>query len=151
MTAKRWARALSGLVVVLSGVLVWRGWVLVADGRPVFVLLGLGVLILPAVGAWVLLQEWRFGLAAERLARRLEAEGGLPVDDLPRRPSGRIKRAAADEVFALRRAEGEAAPEDWRCWYRLAVAYGDAGDARRGRKAMRRAIRLAGDAADPSG
>jgi hypothetical protein len=146
LTAKRWAVLVSGLVVLFFGVLVWRGWVLVSDGRPAFVLLGLGVLMLPAVGAWLLAQEWRFGLAAERLARRLEAEGGLPVDDLPKRPSGRVERAAADAVFAARRAEVEAAPEDWRCWYRLAVAYGDAGDTLRGRRAMRKAIRLYGAA-----
>jgi cytochrome c-type biogenesis protein CcmH/NrfG len=142
LTPKRWAVLLSGLVVLFFGVLAWRGWTLVSDGRPEFVLLGVGVLILPAVGAWLLIQEWRFGLAAERLARRLDAEGGLPVDDLPKRPSGRVERAAADAVFAARRAEVETAPDDWTCWYRLAVAYGDAGDTRRGRQAMRHAIRL---------
>jgi len=142
LTAKRWAYLLSALLVVFFGVLVWRGLLLVRGGRPEFVLLGIGVLILPVVGGWLLAQEWRFGLAAQRLGRALEAEGGLPVDDLPRRPSGRVDRAAADAAFAARRAEVEAAPADWRVWYRLAVAYADAGDTRRGRGAMRHAIRL---------
>jgi Flp pilus assembly protein TadD len=76
------------------------------------------------------------------LGERLAAEGGLPADDLARRPSGRVERAAADEVFARRRAEAEAAPDDWRSWFRLGIAYDDAGDRRRAREAMRRAITL---------
>jgi Flp pilus assembly protein TadD len=55
-------------------------------------------------------------------------------------PSGRVDRAAADARFAERRAEVEAAPDDWRRWYRLALAYDDAGDRRRARAAMRTAI-----------
>ncbi|MGW5187162.1 hypothetical protein ACWEQB_33540, partial [Streptomyces cyaneofuscatus] len=32
-------------------------------------------------------------------------------------------RAAADAVFTKRREETEDAPDDWRAWFRLAVAY----------------------------
>ena len=39
-------------------------------------------------------------------------------------------------------AAAEAAPEDWRAWYRLALAYDAERDTRRGRAAMRRAIAL---------
>ncbi|GAI68365.1 unnamed protein product, partial [marine sediment metagenome] len=38
--------------------------------------------------------------------------------------------------------ETEVAPDDWRNWFRLAVAYFDARDTPRARKAMQRAIRL---------
>jgi len=34
------------------------------------------------------------------------------------------------------------APDDWRSWFRLAVAYHDARDTPRARKAMQRAIAL---------
>ncbi len=118
------------------------GVLLVAEGRPVAAALGVGVLLLPLVGIWVVWSELRFGRATERLARLLEAEDGLPVDDLPRLPSGRIEPQAAYAVFERRRAEVEAAPEDWRAWYRLAVAYADARDMGQARKAMRRAISL---------
>jgi len=37
----------------------------------------------------------------------------------------------------------EAAPEDWRGWYRLGHAYDLAGDRKRARSAMRQAIELA--------
>ncbi|HSK26308.1 MAG TPA: hypothetical protein VK894_05295 [Jiangellales bacterium] len=136
------------LVVVLAAYLAlvgWRGVLLVSSGEPVGLLLGLAVLVLPVLGAVVVTREVRFGVATQRMARDLEAAGGLPVDDLPRRPSGRVVREAADEAFAARRAEVEAAPEDWRAWFRLAVAYDDAGDRRRAREAMRHAARLHAD------
>ena len=43
--------------------------------------------------------------------------------------------------------EVEAAPEDWRGWYRLAHAYDLSGDRKRARSSMRHAIELA-NAAD---
>lgn len=144
LTARRVTVLLTAVLVFYLVVVAQRGWILLRDGRLEFVLLGLGVLLLPLVGVWVVLAELRFGRATERLARRLSDEGGLPVDELPRRESGRIDRDAADEVFARRRAEVEAAPEDWQAWYRLAVAYGDAGDTSRGRRTMRHAIALHG-------
>jgi hypothetical protein len=77
------------------------------------------------------------------MARELDAEGGLPdTSGLPRRPSGRVDRGAADEWFEERRAEVEAAPDDWRAWYRLAHAYDVAGDRTRARETMRKAIDL---------
>ncbi len=120
----------------------WRGLVLIGDGRPAAVLLGIGVLILPIVSAWAVWREVRFGLASERLARELGAEGGLVVDDLPRRPSGRIDRTAADAAFEPLREAAERAPGDWRVWFRLATAYDAAGDRRRARAATRTALAL---------
>ncbi len=69
-------------------------------------------------------------------------EGGLPVDDLPRTPSGRIEKDAADERFATYEQQVQEAPDDWRAWYRLAIGYDDARDRKRARAAMRRAIAL---------
>jgi Flp pilus assembly protein TadD len=144
VTARRTALLLVGVLVVYLVLVGWRGVLLVRTGDPVAVTLGLAVLVLPAVAAVVVAREVRFGVATQRMARELDAAGGLPVDDLPRRPSGRVVREAADASFAGRRAEVEAAPEDWRAWYRLAVAYDDAGDRRRARDAMRYAARLHG-------
>jgi cytochrome c-type biogenesis protein CcmH/NrfG len=85
----------------------------------------------------------RLGAGSARLARRLEAEGEPDEPaDLPRSPSGRLRPDAAEELFALRRAEVEAAPQDWRAWWRLAAAYGEARDTSAGRRALRRAIAL---------
>jgi Flp pilus assembly protein TadD len=38
----------------------------------------------------------------------------------------------------------ESAEDDWSAWFRLGLAYDDAGDRRRARAAMRTAIRLHG-------
>lgn len=113
------------------------------DGEPGDVAFGVGVLLLPLVGLVLLVQELRFGRATERLARRLAAEGGFADSrPLPRLPSGRLDPAAADREFDRRAAEAEEAPDDWRVWYRLGIAYGDARDTARGRRALRRAIAL---------
>lgn len=138
------------VVAVLVAVLAFYFWLLgdravllFREGTPVAVLLGIGVLLLPLLGVVVVGFELRFGRDTERLGRELASQGGLPAEDeLPRTPSGRVDTAAADAVFERRKAEVEAAPEDWRAWYRLGLAYGDARDAARGRRAMRRAIAL---------
>ncbi|MEU6105656.1 hypothetical protein [Streptomyces flaveolus] len=135
--------------VITAAVLVFyfalvgsRGVMLIDAGTPLTVTLGVAVLVLPAIGLWFLWKNTQFVRRANQLAAELDAEGGLPVDELKRTPSGRIDRASADEVFARRKAETEAAPDDWRSWFRLAVAYQDARDTPRARKAMQRAIAL---------
>ncbi|MGD9481642.1 hypothetical protein WDH52_00030 [Streptomyces sp. TRM70308] len=132
------AALLVGYFVLVGG----RGLLLIEQGTPVTVAFGAAVLVLPLIGAWFLWHSTRFAVLAGRLARQLDAEGGLPADDLARTASGRIDRASADAAFARRRAEAEARPEDWRSWFRLAVAYHDARDTPRARKAMQRAIAL---------
>jgi cytochrome c-type biogenesis protein CcmH/NrfG len=119
-----------------------RGVMLIQAGTALTVTLGVAVLVLPLVGEWFLWKNTQFVRRANALAAELDAEGGLPVDELRRTPSGRIDRDSADAVFARRKAETEAAPDDWRCWFRLAVAYQDARDTPRARKAMQRAIAL---------
>ena len=115
--------------------------------QPLAKALGAAVLVVVAVGLWTLWRELRFGLAMERMGRALAAEGGLPEDDLPRSPGGRIDRTAADAQFAVFREEAEAAPHDWRSWYRLSLGYDASGDRTRARRAMRDAARLFADAA----
>ncbi|MEU8458865.1 tetratricopeptide repeat protein [Streptomyces griseoaurantiacus] len=132
-------------VLVVYFVLVGsRGVLLIENGSAVTITFGVAVLVLPVIGLWFLWKNTQFVRRANRLAAELDAEGGLPVDELKRTPGGRIDRDSADEVFARRRAETEEAPEDWRSWFRLAVAYHDARDVARARKAMQRAITLHG-------
>ena len=100
------------------------------------------LLVLPLIGVWALVAELRFGRNSERLVRRLEAEGGLPVEELPIRPSGRPLRDAADAEFPMYRAAVDEHPDDWRAWFRLGLAYNSAGDRRRARGAIRTAIAL---------
>lgn len=119
-----------------------RARILLMDPQPVAKGIGLAYLVLPVVGAWALVRELSFGARLERMARELDAEGGLPEDTLPRTAGGRIVRTAADAEFDQYRTEAEAAPEDWRSWYRLGLAYDASGDRKQARSSMRRAISL---------
>ncbi|WP_406185185.1 hypothetical protein [Streptomyces sp. NBC_01006] len=136
---------LTAAVLVVYFVLVGsRGVMLIQQGTALTVTFGAAVLILPVIGVWFLWKNTQFVTRANQLATELEAEGGLPVDELERDQYGRILRDSADEVFARRKAETQDAPGDWRSWFRLAVAYHDARDTPRARKAMQRAIALHG-------
>ncbi|MEB0307510.1 tetratricopeptide repeat protein, partial [Cryobacterium sp. 10I1] len=83
-----------------------------------------------------------FGSRSARLVRLLEASGELPVETLPIRASGRPVRDAADADFPQYRDAVDAAPEDWKAWFRLGLAYDAAGDRKRARGAIRTAITL---------
>jgi cytochrome c-type biogenesis protein CcmH/NrfG len=137
--------ALMVLVVAFYAVFIGvRGVGLLRDGSAVGIVLGAALVVLPVLGLLLVWREVEFGRRTSVLAAALEAEGGLPVDDLPRRPSGRVDRAAADEQFQQMRAETEARPDDWRTWFRLSLAYDAAGDRTRAREAARHAIALHG-------
>lgn len=142
MRTKIWVGLITVLFVFYLAVSFQRGVLLLSAPEPAAKALGAGIFALPLIGVWVLVRELLFGVRMERLAKILEHEGGLPEDNLPRSPGGRIDRAAADREFAVYKAEAEQAPEDWRSWFRLSVAYDAAGDRRRARKAMRDAIQL---------
>ncbi|MFD5466184.1 hypothetical protein ACFWIQ_25610 [Kitasatospora sp. NPDC127059] len=142
MTSRTGFFVLSGVLLLVALVCVGEGVQLVATGKPLGIGIGLCAFVIPVIGVWFLRQTVRFGRASEQLARELEAEGGLPVDELKRTVGGRIDRDSADAVFARRQAEAEAVPGDWRVWFRLAVAYADAGDTPRARKTMQHAIKL---------
>ena len=132
------------VLLLVSGAMVSTALSLLATGELVQVGVGIGVLLLVVVGVVLVAGEVRFGAASARLARVLEQEGRLPYDPpgVSRSPSGRLEKADADAVFEQRKADVEQAPDDWRGWWRLAAAYGDARDPRRGRRAMRRAVAL---------
>lgn len=99
-----------------------RAVALLRDERLAFRGMGVGLVLLAVVGVVLVVAEVRFGAAAARLAREV----------------GDVERPAFDDA----KAAVEAAPEDWRAWYVLALAYDAERDARRGRTAMRRAIAL---------
>jgi hypothetical protein len=132
------------VALVVYFVLLGRaGVLLVASGEPAAIGLGIGVFILPVVGLWALIATLRAGFAHQRLGRLVREQGlELDVSELPRMPSGRIQRDAADALFADVKAEVEAAPDDWRRWYRLARAYDYAGDRSRARETMKTAMRM---------
>lgn len=115
----------------------------ITSGNLAAVGLGVALLVLPLIGIWVIVSTLRAGFAHQRLARLAREQGmELDVSDLPRRPSGRIERQAADALFDTVRAELYADADNWVRWYRLARAYDYAGDRSRARAAMRKAVEM---------
>ena len=133
---------MAALLLLYLVFIVQYSLVLIGVGEPIAIAMGIALLVLPLVGAWALAVELLFAFRAERLLKVLTAEGGLPVDDLPRLPSGRPDPEEADKTFPLYQAEVEADPDSWRAWYRLGLAYDASGDRKRARWATRQAIRL---------
>ncbi|WP_051022774.1 hypothetical protein [Nocardia pneumoniae] len=137
---------IAALVLVLGFYFLLLGRIafsLIGSGDVAAIVIGVGVLILPLLGVWIVAATVRAALAHQHLARRIHDEGlELDTEQLPRLPSGRIERAAADELFAKVKAEWEADPDNWRISYRLARAYDYAGDRTRARETMRRAVAL---------
>lgn len=72
----------------------------------------------------------------------LRAEGGDARLPRRRRRAPLPIRDSADVRFSFVMRDVERQPGDWRSWFRLSLAYADAGDRRRARKAMRQAMRL---------
>lgn len=128
------------VLVLYIALVAQRAVLLVASGDPVGIAMGIALVLLPVVAVWALWRELSFGLGAQRLGRRLEAEGGLPEEELSLRPSGRPVQAEADALFPAYRDAVESDPDDWRAWYRMGLLYDGAGDRRRARSAIRTAI-----------
>lgn len=136
--------AVMAALLVLYIVFTWQyALIMITDGQPVLLALGIALAVLPLFGLWGLIVELRFMFRAQRLAKTLEAEGGLPAEEVPLLPSGRPDREAADALFPQYQAAVEQQPESWRAWFRLGIAYDAAGDRKRARWATRQAIDLA--------
>ena len=103
MSARRTVLLLVIALAAYFALVGYRGVFLLGESSFVLKALGAAVLALPLVGLWLVGAEVRFGLATQRLARRLDAEGEPPEPELPRRPSGRVDRQAADALFERRR------------------------------------------------
>jgi len=117
--------------------------VFITSGRPAAIGLGAAILVMPVIGIWVMVATLKAGLTHQRLARMARDDGmELDVSELPRMPSGRVRRDAADALFETVRDELESDPENWLRWYRLARAYDYAGDRSRAREAMKKAVQL---------
>jgi cytochrome c-type biogenesis protein CcmH/NrfG len=129
-------------LVLYIGLVAQRAVLLVGSGDPVGIVMGVALILLPVVAVWALWREVSFGLGAQRLGRALEAEGAVPVEELTLRPSGRPVQAEVDALYPAYRDAVEANPDDWRPWFRMGLLYDGAGDRRRARGAIRKAIAL---------
>jgi tetratricopeptide (TPR) repeat protein len=138
------ALAVTALLALYLWAVAGRGLAMIDTAEPLLIGIGVGILVLPLLVLAFIAREFWLAARVQAMAEALAAAGDLPVDDLPRSPGGRIDRAAADAAFAGPRAAVEAEPGDWRAWYHLAFAYDAAGDRRRARAALRKAVALYG-------
>ncbi|MEH3088214.1 MAG: tetratricopeptide repeat protein [Microbacterium arborescens] len=142
MSARILALVMSALLALYIVFVAQRAVLLLTSGDPVGITMGVALIVLPLIATWALWRELSFGVQAARLGRRLEAEADLPGEEIDVTPSGRPNRAEADALFPRYREAVERAPDDWRSWFRLGLAYDGAGDRRRAREAVRRSIAL---------
>ena len=142
-SAKTGALVMTALVIMYVVLVAERSLALVNSGNLVAVLIGSGMLLLPAVAVWGIFMELRFGLRIEKLGKTLLEENAWPNFEFDLRPSGRPTKESAQRVFGLYQTALEQDESNWRKWFALGLAYDAAGDRARARKAMRQSISLA--------
>lgn len=102
----------------------------------------ISIVIIAGLSFGLIIREIVFGIQLQKLAKILNEKQLLLPDTLEKLPSGRTIRSEADERFEHIKLEVEEKPDSWERWFRLGLAYDEAGDRRRARMCMRRAIKL---------
>jgi hypothetical protein len=141
-SAKFGAIVMTGLLGVYLTLVGERSIALVNSPQPIAVAIGALMLFLPAVAAWGIFLELRFGLRIEKLGEILKKENAWPRFEFELRPSGRPTRESAEAIFGKYQKLVENDESNWKVWFALGLAYDAAGDRARARKAMRSAIPL---------
>lgn len=131
--------ALLGLYLLFTA---QRGVLLIASGQAAGLVLGIGLLVLPALGAWALVREIIFGAHIQKLAAELADAGKLAEDNLPRKASGAVDREDAAGEFEQYARAVEQAPDNWAAWFNLSCMYDACGERKRARACMRNAVAL---------
>jgi tetratricopeptide (TPR) repeat protein len=141
-SAKFGAIVMTGLLGVYLTLVGERSIALVNSPQPIAVTIGALMLFLPAVAAWGIFLELRFGLRIEKLGEILKKDNAWPRFEFELRPSGRPTRESAEAIFGKYQKLVENDESNWKVWFALGLAYDAAGDRARARKAMRSAIAL---------
>lgn len=136
------AVATCSILALYFALVAGRAMVFITTKDPIAVGLGLALLVLPLIGAWWMVNEWRLGATVQRMASRLEDEGRLPVHDGERDERGHLMEEAQEALFETSRRAVELAPEDWVAWFHVAYAYDAARDRAMARKSLRHAATL---------
>jgi len=132
---------MAALTALYLGFTIQYAIIMISAPEVIAQIFGYALMVLPLIAIWYLVTELVFVIRGQLLLRRLAREGALPVDDLPKLPSGRPDVEAAKAEFPRYKAEVEADPESWRAWVRLGLAYDAAGDRGRARWATREALK----------
>lgn len=136
------AVAVTILLAIYMGLVAERAIIAMRGDAVIGKAIGFALLVLPLIGAWYLIQEWRLGTQVQRMADRLDLEGRLPVFEGAVNARGKLSDAAAEQAVDLATREVELAPKDWAAWFHLGWAYDAAGDRSQARKCLRYAAEL---------
>lgn len=139
MSAKIWALVMAALAVIYVVLLGQKAVLLLLEPSLVAKAMGVALLVLPAIAAWAILTEIRFGIDAERLARI----NSQPLLQFELRPSGKPTKESATAEFERVKAQVSQDLGNWELWFRLGESYEAAGDRKLARKSIRKAIKLA--------
>jgi len=131
--AKKIALGLAGVLGVYVFFAASRGVALIRTGNGPVQILGIAILALTGLGAYLVYRELRFGFKTAELGRNI-AEVELPTRDLD--------SEALDSYLehAMERAQVE--PENWEVWYCIALGYHLHTDRKLARESMRYAVQL---------
>lgn len=140
--AKFGAIVMSALTIMYIVLLGEKGLILIGQANPIAKGMGVLIVLFPVVAFWAIIRELIFGLKIEKLAKSIEEAGKWPQFNFELRPSGRPTRDSANLEFQRIKALVEANEDDWLAWFTLGLAYDAAGDRRRARLAMRKALAL---------
>ena len=139
MSAKIWALVMAALAVIYVVLLGQKAVLLLLEPSVVAKAMGVALLVLPAIAAWAILTEIRFGIDAERLARI----NSQPQLQFELRPSGKPTKESAAAEFERIKTQVSQDLGNWELWFRLGESYEAAGDRKLARKSVRKAIKLA--------
>ena len=131
--AKRIALALAVVVAAYVGFAASRGLVLLRNDNVPVKILGLAILSLTFIGAYLVFREVRFGFKTAQLGRIID-EAALP--------SRSMDTEALDAYLIQAIAKAQDQPEEWSVWYCVALGYHLHTDRKLARESMRYAVDL---------
>lgn len=136
-----WLALIVFLTLLYAFELFQRSLVLLADGSPIAVLMGLAILVLPPFAVAFVFIEIRFGLSAAKLQSQVD-EAGIAFE-YSLKPSGRPTAESAQQGFQRFKELVEENEANHLYWFLLAEAYDKMGDRPRARKTARKAFLIA--------
>lgn len=127
------------IVALYFALVAGRAFMFIAADDPVARVLGVALLVLPSIGVWWMIHEWRTGTVVQHMANELERQNRLPLHDGERDERGKLTESAQVAVFEVARRDVDARPDDWAAWFHVAYAYDASGDRSMARKSLRHA------------
>lgn len=131
--ARRIALILAAVLSVYLFFAASRGIDLIRTDDPAVQALGVAVLILPILGAFLVIREIRFGKLSYQMGQVID-EAYLPAADIA------ADQKNANLVAAIDRAKEDM--DNWKAWYSVALAYELMNERKLAREAMRYSVEL---------